>query len=187
MNKLSSVRSIVRRYKISVILGNLILNPYFSSPSVGANTYTYIASSSLGIISNWTFSGTTYGILMTSGITPWSDTILSVCPQSLSIQFNGAGSYTVSQSVTLAVGKYTVSLYAHPRPSGYYNVLQTLTAFLNGTSSGCALTTSSGWTQFTFVTTVTTAGSYPLPSLFAFNSSGDTSISITAISVSLSP
>lgn len=184
-----------QNYVTDYFYNNVVSNPYFNIPSISTNSYSYV--SSLSTITNWTFSGTTSGTLITNGINPWNNTNLpwsiqtppwTACTQALSIQFNGLTNptYTVSQSLTLTAGTYIVSFYARPRQAPNYNVLHKLTGSLNGSSATTEFTTTSGWIQYIFVSTITTTGTYPLSFVFSHTgTTSDTSISLTGITVTL--
>lgn len=181
-----------QNYVTGYFYNNIVSNPYFNTPSITANSFSYITT--LSTITNWTFSGTTSGTLITNGSNPWNNSTLpwdvasspwTACAQALSIQFSALTSptYTVSQNLSLATGTYIVSFYARPRPGS--SVTQKLTCSLNGNSITTAFTINSGWKQYIFVTTSTT-GTYPLSFVFTCpGSTGDTSISLTGITVTL--
>ena len=180
MNRLSTVKS---QFNLDTRFFNVVSNPNFSTPSISNNSYSYVSS-----VSNWSFAGPTYGIIIHNGVNPWSSTVFIACPQALAVQFNNLTSptYTVSQNLSLVVGTYTVSFYTRPRAS-YFNTAHTLTASLNGISIKPTYT-NTNWTKYTFQCPVSSMGSYLLSFVFYCpNSTGDTSISISGISVILNP
>ena len=99
-----------QNYVTGYFYNNIVSNPYFNTPSITANSFSYITT--LSTITNWTFSGTTSGTLITNGSNPWNNSTLpwdvasspwTACAQALSIQFNALTSptYTVSQNLSL--------------------------------------------------------------------------------------
>ena len=130
-----------------------IVNANFIIPAVNSTSISY-----LGSITGWTITGTYANVSVANGITTYTDTTPPV-PQYVTFQTSGTV-VTMSQTITISSGTYTVSFYARGRPS---SGTELITLSLNGSSvTNTGETSTSGWVYYSFTTTISSTGSYPL-------------------------
>ena len=133
---------------------NIIQNGNFAQPDISSNDYEYIISSTT--VPGWNFNN---AILVNSSSAWGYYTPYPYGSQCVSIQ-NGV---SLSQTVNLPAGSFTLSLYACGRPGGSNLVNVVLTNSANTSNTIYTIDVSNNvWTPCSVVSSVSVAGKYTL-------------------------